>query len=65
MTFRKSFALQYSSILAVNHLFSIDTKLSSIVVDMKSGSLSLNNLRFTNEVDQTSPYSVRLSRNLK
>lgn len=65
VTFRKTFSYQYAATLAINYVMSIETQLPHCLVDLKTAKISLLHFKFNYTPQELSPYSVRLSRNIK
>ena len=63
--FRKVFANQYATVLAVNYIFGIETQLGNNIIELNNGSISVFNLKINKESKELTPYSARLSRNIK
>lgn len=63
-SFRKIFAYQYGTVCALHYILGIETGLQNLSIDMRSGLVYMNSLRFNLEDVKVSAFSLRLSRNV-
>lgn len=51
--------------MAVNYIMGLEASLNNYVIDLRNGSILLNDLKFKSNPTKISPFSVRLSRNIR
>ena len=64
ISFRRVFSYNYGAILTMNYVMGIEAYLHNYIIDLKTGTIALNNFRLKPNPSKISPYSVRLSRNI-
>lgn len=64
ISFRRAFSYNYGAILTMNYVMGIEAYLHNYIIDLKTGTIALNDFRLKPNPSKISPYSVRLSRNI-
>ena len=65
ISFRKAFGYQYGAICIINYALGIEAALGQYQFDMRTGQINLNEFKMNPNSKAISPFSVRLSRNIR
>jgi hypothetical protein len=65
LALRRVFSYQYGSLLCLNNLLSIETRLENFMLNLQTGNLTIYSLPFNSNPQKQSPFAIRLSTNFQ